>query len=93
MFKHTTFFVCFLPLHLSNADWVRDEPSLPYKSHRTINLTSTDHPTILGPPGTKTVSSSLDLTSHIPPETVPSKEAPAKTAVVSDPRTQQQFLV
>ncbi|XP_078796154.1 LIM domain only protein 7 isoform X32 [Oryzias latipes] len=62
-------------------NWVRDEPSLPYKSHRTINLTSTDHPTILGPPGTKTVSSSLDLTSHIPPETVPSKEAPAKTAV------------
>uniref|UniRef100_A0A8C8DS73 LIM domain 7a n=1 Tax=Oryzias sinensis TaxID=183150 RepID=A0A8C8DS73_9TELE len=61
-------------------NWVRDEPSLPYKSHRTINLTSTDHPTILGPPGTKTVSSSLDLTSHIPPETVPSKEAPAKTA-------------
>ncbi|XP_055004676.1 LIM domain only protein 7-like isoform X2 [Boleophthalmus pectinirostris] len=47
-------------------NWNRDQTSLPYKSHKTINLTTTDHPLLLGAPDTKTVNSSLDFTSRIP---------------------------
>uniref|UniRef100_A0A673CT05 LIM domain 7a n=1 Tax=Sphaeramia orbicularis TaxID=375764 RepID=A0A673CT05_9TELE len=36
-------------------NWDRDQPSLPFKRHKTINLTSTDHPILLGPADTNTV--------------------------------------
>ncbi|XP_068186021.1 LIM domain only protein 7-like isoform X4 [Antennarius striatus] len=57
--------------------WDRDQPSLLFKSHKTINLTSTDHPILLGSPDTSIVNSSLDLTSHSPRERLPSKDSPA----------------
>ncbi|XP_022050931.2 LIM domain only protein 7 isoform X4 [Acanthochromis polyacanthus] len=63
-------------------NWDRDQPSLPYKSHKTINLTSTDHPILLGSPETNTVGSSLDFTSRTSTETQPSKQAPAQRPVV-----------
>ncbi|XP_030283995.1 LIM domain only protein 7 isoform X17 [Sparus aurata] len=62
-------------------NWDRDQPSLPFKSHKTINLTSTDHPILLGSPDTNTVSSSLDFTSRHSRETLPSKEASAHPVV------------
>ncbi|XP_024860413.1 LIM domain only protein 7 isoform X3 [Kryptolebias marmoratus] len=58
-------------------NWDRDQPSLPFKNHKTINLTSTDHPILLGSAETKTIKSSLDFTSRTVTETVPAKEAPA----------------
>ncbi|XP_038158357.1 LIM domain only protein 7 isoform X4 [Cyprinodon tularosa] len=57
-------------------NWDRDQPSLPFKSHKTVNLTSTDHPILLGSPEIKTVSSSLDFTSRTVTETVLAKEPP-----------------
>ncbi|XP_035809534.2 LIM domain only protein 7 isoform X4 [Amphiprion ocellaris] len=63
-------------------NWDRDQPSLPYKSHKTINLTSTDHPILLGSPETNTVGSSLDFTSRTSTETLLSKQAPAHRPVV-----------
>ncbi|XP_038576869.1 LIM domain only protein 7-like isoform X4 [Micropterus salmoides] len=62
-------------------NWDRDHPSLPFKSHKTINLTSMDHPMLLGSPDTKTVNSNLDFTSVISRETLPSKEAPAHPSI------------
>nr|XP_054602711.1 LIM domain only protein 7 isoform X17 [Nothobranchius furzeri] len=62
-------------------NWDRDQPSLPFKSHKTINLTSTDHPILLGTPETKTVSSSLDFTSLSFTETGPAKDAPTPLLV------------
>ncbi|KAM8750104.1 LIM domain only protein 7 isoform 9-T9 [Acanthopagrus schlegelii] len=62
-------------------NWDRDQPSLPFKSHKTINLTSTDHPVLLGSSDTNTISSSLDFTSHHSRETLPSKEASAHPVV------------
>uniref|UniRef100_UPI0037E96F1C LIM domain only protein 7 isoform X7 n=1 Tax=Semicossyphus pulcher TaxID=241346 RepID=UPI0037E96F1C len=58
-------------------NWDRDQPSLPFKSHKTINLTSSDHPILLGSPDTNIVSPSLDFTSRNSPEKLPSKETPA----------------
>lgn len=79
-----------MPLHCLHADWDRDPPSLPFKSHKTINLTSTDHPILLGSPDSNTVSSSLDFTSRaISMEKLSSKEAPAHPVVVSDPEWTQ----
>ncbi|XP_027879902.1 LIM domain only protein 7 isoform X9 [Xiphophorus couchianus] len=57
-------------------NWDRDQPSLPFKSHKTINLTSTDHPTLLGPPETRTANTSLDFTSRTVTESVLAKEPP-----------------
>ncbi|XP_037542979.1 LIM domain only protein 7 [Nematolebias whitei] len=57
-------------------NWDRDQPSLPFKSHKTINLTSTDHSVLPGSPETKTIKSSLDFSSRTLTETVPAKEAP-----------------
>ncbi|KAK2840031.1 hypothetical protein Q5P01_013771 [Channa striata] len=59
-------------------NWDRDQPSLPFKSHKTINLTSTDHPILLGPPDMNVGKSSLDFTTRISTETPPPKEAPAQ---------------
>ncbi|XP_038871002.1 LIM domain only protein 7-like isoform X2 [Salvelinus namaycush] len=43
-------------------NWDRDLPSLPCKSHKTINLTSMNrHPTLLGSPNTATVNSTTSL--------------------------------
>lgn len=81
---HTSY---FLPLHCLHADWDRDQPSLPFKSHKTINLTSTDHPILLGSPDANTANSSLDFTSRISTETPPSKEAPGNPVIVSDPES------
>nr|XP_046218574.1 LIM domain only protein 7-like isoform X6 [Oncorhynchus gorbuscha] len=53
-------------------NWDRDLPSLPFKSHKTINLTSMDHhPTVIGFPDTTTVNTttSLDFTSRRSMET------------------------
>ncbi|CAI5655497.1 unnamed protein product [Oreochromis niloticus] len=58
-------------------NWDRVQPSLPFKSHKTINLTSTDHPMLVGPQEKSTVSSSLDFTSNTPAETLTFKETPA----------------
>ncbi|XP_041662517.1 LIM domain only protein 7 isoform X3 [Cheilinus undulatus] len=62
-------------------NWDRDQPSLPFKSHKTINLTSSDHPILLGSPGTSIVNPSLDFTSRISPEKLPSKETPAHPVI------------
>ncbi|XP_029937556.1 LIM domain only protein 7-like [Myripristis murdjan] len=58
-------------------NWDRDLPSLPFKSHKTINLTTTDHPTFVGSPDTNNIKASLDFTSRVPTETLASKEVPA----------------
>ncbi|XP_055726893.1 LIM domain only protein 7-like isoform X2 [Salvelinus fontinalis] len=43
-------------------NWDRDLPSLPCKSHKTINLTSMNrHPTLLGSPNTASVNSTTSL--------------------------------
>lgn len=73
----------FCPLHLLHADWDIDQPSLPFKSHKTINLTSSDHPILLGSPETKPIKPSLDFTSRTLTETVPAKETPTHPFVVS----------
>lgn len=78
-----THHVFFCPLHLLHADWDRNPPSLPFKSHKTINLTSTDHSVLPGSAETKTIKSSLDFTSRTSTETVPAKEAPTRPFVVS----------
>nr|XP_046259275.1 LIM domain only protein 7 isoform X4 [Scatophagus argus] len=52
-------------------NWNRDPPSLPFKSHKTINLTSTDHPILLGSADANTINSSLDFTSLVPPKEGP----------------------
>uniref|UniRef100_A0A8C7M643 LIM domain 7a n=2 Tax=Oncorhynchus mykiss TaxID=8022 RepID=A0A8C7M643_ONCMY len=45
-------------------NWDRDLPSLPCKSHKTINLTSMNHhPTFIGSPNTATVNSTSTITS------------------------------
>ncbi|GLD51947.1 LIM domain only protein 7 isoform X1, partial [Lates japonicus] len=62
-------------------NWDRDQPSLPFKSHKTINLTSTDHPILLGSPDANTANSSLDFTSRISTETPPSREAPGNPVI------------
>uniref|UniRef100_A0A673CWY2 LIM domain 7a n=1 Tax=Sphaeramia orbicularis TaxID=375764 RepID=A0A673CWY2_9TELE len=66
-------------------NWDRDQPSLPFKRHKTINLTSTDHPILLGPADTNTVSSNLDFTSCFSTETIPAKEAATHPLIVSHP--------
>ncbi|XP_058470878.1 LIM domain only protein 7 isoform X5 [Solea solea] len=66
-------------------NWDRNQPSLPFKSHKTINLTSTDHPILLGSPDTNIINPSLDFTSRISTETLQSQEGPAKPVlIVSD---------
>ncbi|KAM9851351.1 LIM domain only protein 7 isoform 2-T2 [Aulostomus maculatus] len=59
-------------------NWDRDQPSLPFKSHKTINLTSMDHPILIGFPDSNT---SLDLTSHVSMETLPSTKAPTHSVI------------
>ncbi|XP_032386061.1 LIM domain only protein 7 isoform X17 [Etheostoma spectabile] len=66
--------------HHGKNKWDRDQPSLPFKSHKTINLTSTD-PILVGSPDKNTVSSSLDFTSRSSMEKLVSKEAPAHPVV------------
>lgn len=79
-------FMCKTALfcHCLHADWDRDQPSLPFKSHKTINLTSTDHPILLGSADANSVSSSLDFTSRSPKEALPT---PAHQLIVSDPES------
>lgn len=74
----------FMLLHCLRADWDRVQPSLPFKSHKTINLTSTDHPMLVGSQEKSTISSSLDFTSNTPAETLTFKETPAHPVSVSD---------
>ncbi|XP_034740525.1 LIM domain only protein 7 isoform X6 [Etheostoma cragini] len=66
--------------HHGKNKWESDQPSLPFKSHKTINLTSTD-PILVGSPDKNTVSSSLDFTSRSSMEKLASKEAPAHPVV------------
>ncbi|XP_034042815.1 LIM domain only protein 7 isoform X1 [Thalassophryne amazonica] len=50
-------------------NWGRDQPSLPFKSHKTINLTSTDHPILLGSHDANlSNNTSLDFTSRFSTE-------------------------
>ncbi|XP_047193049.1 LIM domain only protein 7 isoform X16 [Scophthalmus maximus] len=70
-----------MPLHRLHADWDRDPPSLPFKSHKTINLTSTDHPILLGSTDALTANSSLDFTSRASAETLLPKEVAANPVV------------
>ncbi|KAM6955571.1 LIM domain only protein 7 isoform 2-T2 [Lycodopsis pacificus] len=49
--------------HHGRNNWDRDQPPMPFKSHKTINLTSMDHPILLGYPDANAISSSLDFTS------------------------------
>ncbi|XP_039601295.1 LIM domain only protein 7 isoform X11 [Polypterus senegalus] len=44
-------------------DWARDRPSLPYKNHKTVNLTSMDN-TLVGSPEKFINASSSDITSY-----------------------------
>lgn len=69
-------------LHCLHADWDRAQPSLPFKSHKTINLTSKDHPIFVGSHEKTTVSSSLDFST--PTEALAFIEAPARPVSVSD---------
>ncbi|XP_078478290.1 LIM domain only protein 7-like, partial [Lampetra planeri] len=62
-------------------NWDRDQPSPPFKSHKTINLTSVGHPILVGFPAAHTVNSSLDLTSHISRETQLSAKAPTHAVI------------
>ncbi|CAG5865820.1 unnamed protein product [Menidia menidia] len=62
-------------------NWDRNQPSLPYKSHKTINLTSTDHPILLGSPETNAATSSLDFTSNSSADVLATKDSPARTVV------------
>ncbi|XP_056145155.1 LIM domain only protein 7 isoform X3 [Lampris incognitus] len=57
-------------------NWDRNLTSLPFKSHKTINLTSTDHPIPLGASDANTVNPSLDFTSRTSTETLATREAP-----------------
>ncbi|XP_047198697.1 LIM domain only protein 7 isoform X6 [Hippoglossus stenolepis] len=61
-------------------NWDRDQPSLPFKSHKTINLTSMD-PILLGSPDSNTANSSLDFTSRMTSETLLPKELTANPVV------------
>ncbi|XP_034417020.1 LIM domain only protein 7 isoform X3 [Cyclopterus lumpus] len=63
--------------HHGRNNWDRDQPPMPFKIHKTINLTSVDHPILLGSPDANAVSSSLDFTSHASVEKLLPKEAPA----------------
>ncbi|KAI9530081.1 hypothetical protein NQZ68_004098, partial [Dissostichus eleginoides] len=67
--------------HHGKNNWDTDQPSLPYKSHKVINLTSMDHPTLLGSSDSNTVSSSLDFTSRTSMEKLATKEAPAYSVI------------
>ncbi|XP_034430759.1 LIM domain only protein 7 isoform X17 [Hippoglossus hippoglossus] len=67
-------------------NWDRDQPSLPFKSHKTINLTSMD-PILLGSPDSNTANSSLDFTSRMTSETLLPKELTANPVVVSYPES------
>lgn len=82
----------FLPLHCLHADWDRDQPSLPFKSHKTINLTSTDHPILLGSSDKSPVNTSLNLTSRVSTDTLGSKEPPTHTVIVSNTQSLQMTL-
>lgn len=80
----------FLPLHCLHADWDRDQPSLPFKSHKTINLTSTDHPILLGSSEKSSVNSSLDFTSRMSTDTRAPKESPTRKVIVSETQSLQR---
>ncbi|KAM9343234.1 LIM domain only protein 7-like isoform 3-T3 [Pholidichthys leucotaenia] len=65
-------------------NWVRDQASLPFKSHKTINLTSKDHPVFRGSSEPNAINSSLDFTSRVSTETLSFREAPALPEVASN---------
>ncbi|XP_054642869.1 LIM domain only protein 7 isoform X2 [Dunckerocampus dactyliophorus] len=58
--------------------WDRDLPSLPFKSHKTINLTTTDHPILVGFPDASGANT-LDFTSR--GEISPSAKTPTHSVV------------
>ncbi|XP_031725932.1 LIM domain only protein 7 isoform X2 [Anarrhichthys ocellatus] len=63
--------------HQGRNNWNRDQPPMPFKSHKTVNLTSMDHPILLGYPDANAISSSLDFTSRASMEKLLPKEATA----------------
>lgn len=83
MTKACGLYILSLPLHCLDAAWDRDQPSLPFKTHKTINLTSMDHPILLGTPDTNIVNTGLDLTSRI--STKPEAAKEPITRPVSNP--------
>ncbi|XP_029700549.1 LIM domain only protein 7 isoform X5 [Takifugu rubripes] len=62
-------------------NWDRAQPSLPFKSHKTINLTSTDHPILLGSSEKSSVNASLDFTSRVSTDTQAPREPPTRTVI------------
>lgn len=80
----------FLPLRCLHADWDRDQPSLPFKSHKTINLTGTDHPILLGSSDKSVINSSLDFTRRVSTDTLAPVDPPARTVIVSDTQALQR---
>lgn len=82
--KHAHYFCRLRCLH---ADGDRDPPSLPFQSHKIINLTSVGHPILLGFPDSNAVNSSVDLTSRMSTERLPSTRAAAHPVIVSHPQS------
>nr|XP_040056629.1 LIM domain only protein 7-like isoform X9 [Gasterosteus aculeatus aculeatus] len=66
--------------HYGRNNWDRDQPPMPFKSHKTINLTRMDHPMLLGSPEPNPPIASLDFTSRASVEKLPPTEAPAQPA-------------
>ncbi|XP_053732466.1 LIM domain only protein 7-like isoform X3 [Synchiropus splendidus] len=60
--------------------WDRDQPSPPFKSHKTINLTSLEHPMLVGFPDSNAINS-LDFTSRISRETASSTWTPSHSVI------------
>ncbi|KAF7668149.1 hypothetical protein LDENG_00030280 [Lucifuga dentata] len=62
-------------------NWGRNQPSLPFKSHKTINLTSMDHPILLGSHDANTINSSLDFTSRTSTESLKTNDVPTHSVI------------
>ncbi|KAM8855711.1 LIM domain only protein 7-like isoform 5-T5 [Spinachia spinachia] len=67
--------------HYGRNNWDREQPPMPFKSHKTINLTSMDHPMLLGAPDAKALTSSLDFTTRASVENLPPTVAPTPPAL------------
>uniref|UniRef100_A0A8C5ETD1 LIM domain 7a n=1 Tax=Gouania willdenowi TaxID=441366 RepID=A0A8C5ETD1_GOUWI len=72
--------------------WDRNQPSLPFRSHKTLNLTSMDHPILLGSTETNPIKPSLDFTSRVPSASLQTPNILAHQVIVSDPRSPFYFL-
>uniref|UniRef100_A0A8C5FD11 LIM domain 7a n=1 Tax=Gadus morhua TaxID=8049 RepID=A0A8C5FD11_GADMO len=64
-------------------DWDTDRPAAPFQNHKTINLTSSDHSTLVGGVGSNTspTNTSLDFTSRKSPDGLGINAAPLHSVV------------